>query len=255
MKRRYVMREREVTPRYIKRRTIVSLSVFLVLMIAGVVGWRYLYKLPEGANGAKKPLRAALDANESLLSGFFSSQKLAKTFPASEAVTTVRLNGGEGVADAVDTANWRLHIAKSNGDTLLLSLDDIKSLPKEEEVFNFKCIEGWSQVTRWGGVRWSELMKAYHLDKEAKMKYAGLSTPNEQYYVGIDMKSAMHPQTLLCYELNGKPLPKGNGFPLRLIITVKYGVKNLKQIGTMFFSNTPPPDYWAERGYDYYSGL
>ena len=89
----------------------------------------------------------------------------------------------------------------------------------------------------------------------SESKYLGLATPDEEYYVGIDMPSALHPQTILCYELNGKPLPMNQGFPLRLIIPVKYGVKSLKRIGTMYFGNERPPDYWAERGYDYYSGL
>jgi DMSO/TMAO reductase YedYZ molybdopterin-dependent catalytic subunit len=87
------------------------------------------------------------------------------------------------------------------------------------------------------------------------MQYVGLSTPDEMYYVGIDMPSAMHPQTLLCYEMNGQPLPLENGYPLRLIIPVKYGVKHLKRIGSLVFSNERPPDYWAEQGYDYYTGL
>ena len=87
------------------------------------------------------------------------------------------------------------------------------------------------------------------------MNYAGLITPDKKYYVGIDIASMMHPQTLLCYEMNGKPLPLKHGYPLRLMIPVKYGIKSLKRIGTLFFSNTPPPDYWYERGYDYYSGL
>lgn len=87
------------------------------------------------------------------------------------------------------------------------------------------------------------------------MKFASLVTPDEEYYVGIDMPSMMHPQTILCFELNGKPLPMDQGYPLRLIIPVKYGVKNIKRIGTISFHNDRPADYWAERGYDYYTGL
>jgi DMSO/TMAO reductase YedYZ molybdopterin-dependent catalytic subunit len=98
-------------------------------------------------------------------------------------------------------------------------------------------------------------MKAYGLNEESAMNYLGLSTPDEEYYVGIDMPSALHPQTLLCYEMNGKPLPMDQGYPLRLIIPVKYGIKSLKRIGSMYFENERPPDYWAERGYDYFSGL
>jgi DMSO/TMAO reductase YedYZ molybdopterin-dependent catalytic subunit len=68
------------------------------------------------------------------------------------------------------------------------------------------------------------------------------------------MPGAMHPQTLLCYEMNGKPLPMDQGYPLRLIIPVKYGIKSIKRIGSIYFSDQRPADYWAERGYDYYSG-
>ena len=80
-------------------------------------------------------------------------------------------------------------------------------------------------------------------------------TPDSGYYVGIDMKSMMHPQTILAYQLNNLPLPLNQGFPLRLIIPVKYGVKHLKRIGYIYFSDTKPKDYWFERGYDYDSAL
>jgi DMSO/TMAO reductase YedYZ molybdopterin-dependent catalytic subunit len=68
------------------------------------------------------------------------------------------------------------------------------------------------------------------------------------------MASAVHPQTLLCYEMDGRPLTPEHGAPLRLVIPVKYGIKNLKQIGTIRFTDVRPADYWAERGYDWYAG-
>ena len=86
-------------------------------------------------------------------------------------------------------------------------------------------------------------------------KHVGMETPDGGYYVGIDMESAMHPQTLLAYELNGQPISNQHGAPVRLIVPVKYGVKNLKRIGRIFFSDTRPRDFWTERGYDYYVGL
>ena len=82
-----------------------------------------------------------------------------------------------------------------------------------------------------------------------------MATPDGKYYVGMDMESVMHPQTLLAYEVNEQLLPMQHGHPLRLIVPVKYGIKNLKRIGTISFSNQRLPDYWAEQGYDYYSGL
>ena len=97
-------------------------------------------------------------------------------------------------------------------------------------------------------------MEHYGLTSEKQLAYIGMRTPDKKYYVGIDMPSALQPQTILCYEMNGQPLPVNQGYPLRLIIPVKYGIKHLKRIGTMYFSNTKPPDFWAERGYDYYAG-
>src|SRR5438445_25196 len=82
----------------------------------------------------------------------------------------------------------------------------------------------------------------------------GAETPDGGYYVGLDMESALHPQTLLCYEMNGQPLTLAHGAPLRLVIPVKYGIKNIKRIGTIRFTNQRPADYWAEQGYDWYSG-
>jgi len=165
------------------------------------------------------------------------------------------VNGDAGMNKDFDPVTWKLRLVKAAGDTQYITIDEIKALPKTEIIFDFKCIEGWSQVTHWGGVRFSDFAKKYGLDAQTKLQFTGLSTPDEEYYVGIDNKSMMHPQTLLCYEMNGAPLPMNQGFPLRLIIPVKYGIKNIKRIGTIFFSNQRPPDYWYERGYDYYSGL
>ena len=68
------------------------------------------------------------------------------------------------------------------------------------------------------------------------------------------MKSALHPQTLLAYEQNGKPLAEEHGAPLRLVIPVKYGIKNIKRIGKIEYTNERPADYWAEEGYDWFAG-
>lgn len=86
-------------------------------------------------------------------------------------------------------------------------------------------------------------------------KYVGLETPDGQYYVSIDMKSMLNPNTLLAYEQNGAPLEDDNGAPLRLYIPNKYGVKSLKRIGKITFADQPLRDYWGENGYDLFIGL
>lgn len=241
-----------------RRRTIISFLCFALLATAATEGWLWLKRQPLDhgiLGGIQEPVREILDANEQVFRKSFRPDHLAKTYPVAEAAKKVRVNGVIGMEGDFDTAAWKLNLIKDNGDTLLITLEDIKKLPKTEIVFDFKCIEGWSQVTHWGGVKFSDFIKAYNLSKEASLGYTGLKTPDGDYYVGIDMPSMMHPQTLVCYEMNGKPLPMNQGYPLRLIIPVKYGIKSLKRIGYMQFSNERPPDYWFERGYDYYSGL
>ncbi len=241
--------------REINRRTTIAFSVFILCFTIAGIAFARLYNEPQTAGSVQPTLREGLKANEKIFSLFYSKRREAKSFKKSQAVKNVRVNGDVGMDGKMDTAKWRLKVVRKPGDTLFLKLSDIMALPKTEVVFDFKCIEGWSQITWWGGVRFSDFIQKYDLASQAGMNYVGLITPDEQYYVGNDMPSMLQPQTLLAYEMNGKPLPDNQGYPLRLIIPVKYGIKHLKRIGLMYFSNDKPKDYWAEQGYDYYSGL
>jgi len=149
---------------------------------------------------------------------------------------------------------------------LLLTLADIKRLPRVEMTTQLKCIEGWSVIVNWAGARLSDFMEAYQPPTRNNtspdvrnrpqdlVRYVSMETPDGEYYVGLDMASALHPQTILCYEMNGQPLSPQHGAPLRLVTPVKYGIKHIKRIGRIAFTDTRPKDYWAERGYDWYSG-
>jgi DMSO/TMAO reductase YedYZ molybdopterin-dependent catalytic subunit len=247
-------RTREVSNTSYKKRIIAAFVIFALCIIAGIAAWKWLLHQPTQQQ-ALIPLRKTLEANERILQLTFDSSKKSKVYSEKDAVKKVRVNGLIGMEKVVDTSTWRLQVIRKPGDTLKISLAEIKALPKVHVIFDFKCIEGWNQVTHWAGVPLKTFMEYYHLNAQEEMKYIGLQTINKKYYVGIDMPSALQSQTILCYEMNDKPLPANQGYPLRLIIPVKYGIKHLKQIGTLYFSNEKPPDYWAQRGYDYYAGL
>ena len=252
--------EESVPEKKIKRRNFISFAVFIGLYGVAYGGWRWLYnaaKEEPGVTGeARKPLRKALNQTELFFRRTFSNNHLVKTYPKSMAAKQVRVNSNLGMeGNDFKPDDWVLTVNKSSGDFIEITLKDLMALPKTEIVYDFKCVEGWDQIQHWGGVKFSDFINHYKLQDQAKLQYVGFSTPDEEYYVGIDMPSAMHPQTLLAYEVNEKPLPMVHGLPLRLIIPVKYGIKNLKRIGNISFSNQRPPDYWAEQGYDYYSGL
>lgn len=249
------LEEKLVDKKTINRKTWISIACFVLFIAASVFAWKWITRPSDTANGSSKPLRFVLDKNEEIFSTIFSDGHISKKFSKKDAVKQVRVNGDYGLGNGFDAASWKLKVVRKPGDTLFIGMDEIKALPKTDVIFDFKCIEGWSQVTHWAGVKFSDFVKKYGLDEQAQMSYVGMETPDQQYYVGIDKKSILHPQTILCYEMNEQPLPLNQGAPLRLIIPVKYGVKHIKRIGTLFFSNERPRDYWFERGYDYYCGL
>jgi len=218
-------------------------------------------------NGVPWPIRKTLEVNEQLAHDYMTTGRLAPTFPASQ-ISEDRVNGDVGLDDDVDVAAWKLQVEGLAGpdEPLMLDLDAIKKLPRMEMITEFKCIEGWSVIVQWAGARFTDFMKAYppmtRSGNEFSLNhpedlppYVSMETPDSEYYVGLDVESMLHPQTMLCYERNGEPLSQDHGAPLRLVIPVKYGVKNLKRIGTIRYASLRPADYWAERGYDWYIGL
>lgn len=218
--------------------------------VAGLAAFGWL-RTRRGDDGVPWPLRRVLEINEQLWLDYFSSGHLAPTFPLHMAGMP-RENGVEGMDEDFDVDTWSLKVMNgTDQEPAEFTLDDIKSLPRVETVTELHCIEGWSQVVHWAGTRLSNIAEEFGPDS----RYVSLETPGAGYYVGLDMASAVHPQTLLCYEMNGLSLTLEHGAPLRLVIPVKYGIKSIKRIGTIRFTNTRPADYWAERGYDWYSGL
>ena len=140
---------------------------------------------------------------------------------------------------------------------VLLTMDDITKLPRNELVTQFKCVEGWSQVVHWAGVRMTDFLEAYPpaLIDGKEPRYVYMETPDGDYYVGYDMYVCRHPQTLLVTEMMGAPLTQNHGAPLRIHMPTKYGYKQIKRIGLICYTNEKPDDYWTKLGYDWYAGL
>jgi hypothetical protein len=242
-------------------------------VLSGLGALRWLDTRRE-EGGLPWPFRQVLQLNEQIARDVLPPTRLAPPF--SPALAGDRVNGDLGLSDGFEPDTWKLSVIglaspPQNSDedepALRLTLAEIKALPRREMVSELKCIEGWRVVVRWTGVRLADFIARYppatrsgdppdvRRRPEDLVGCVSLETPDGGYYVGLDMESALHPQTLLCYEMNGEPLTPAHGAPLRLVIPVKYGVKNIKRIGTIRFTDTQPADYWAEQGYDWYAGL
>jgi hypothetical protein len=141
---------------------------------------------------------------------------------------------------------------------LLLSMDDLRQqLPRVELVMQFKCIEGWSNITRFAGFRFRDLLELYPPQpiQGRDPRYVYIETPDGNYYGGFDLSMARHPQTLLVTEMHGSPLAQEHGAPMRLYTPLKYGYKQVKRIGLIAYTDLKPDDYWTKLGYDWYAGL
>ncbi len=227
---------------------------FLTMGAAATVGvgaWAFLRSRPLVA-GLPKPFQSALGVTDRAAMAYFKPSRLNPEYPPSR-VTRARVNGGLGLSANNDPAAWRLTLQGVRGGARVLTLDEIKSFPRRSMITEFRCIEGWSTINQWAGTRMSDIVAAFPPEQESR--YVGMETSDRGYYVGLDMESTLHPQTLLAYELNGAPLTWQHGAPLRLAIPVKYGVKNIKRVGVIRYTNVRPADFWAEQGYDWYLGL
>ena len=178
----------------------------------------------------------------------------------------------QAAADAAMKASKKKQTKRNHGDDeagpsyssldigtpgLQLTMDDILKLPHVELVTEFKCIEGWSSITHWGGVRLRDLIDAYPPARVNgnEPRYVYMETPDGNYYCGYDMSAARHPQSLLVTHMAGEPLTQEHGAPLRLHMPIKYGYKQLKRIGIIAYTDVKPDDYWTKLGYDWYAGL
>ncbi len=220
--------------------------------VATAFGWRWVQTQPLD-DRIPAVLRSGLEFNEALWENLYDPDRLAPTFPADE-TTELRTNGGVGLDEEIDLDSWILRIEGPGGQRLdTLTMDDIHALPQVDQITEFKCIEGWSEVVHWTGPTFASLAARYE-DRVGSFDYVSLETPDRQYYVGLDAAAAMHPQTLLSHSIGGEPLTQDHGAPLRLTTTLKYGIKQLKRIGSIRFTDERPADYWAERGYDWFAG-
>ena len=238
--------------------------------VAGYLGFRWVQNRPADRR-IPDVLRSGLDLNADVWNVLERDGASARTFGPGD-VEDLRVNGEIGLEDsdgdvieiAADEAeNWEIRLVGTDGADLdPIPLSSIKNdFQVHEMVWEHKCIEGWSSIVAWTGVRFSDVLAA-HAPEQADAAWMVLSTPTERtpaadtlYTSAIENYTMLHHQTLLAWELNGEPLSASHGAPIRIVTPLKYGIKQLKRIGTIEFTNETPTDYWTDRGYDLDAGF
>ena len=245
---------RTLTEAEFKARSRRSFLTGLGGVAAAGLGWRWVQGRPE-ADNIPDVLRSAHELNEDIWRGLFRDGAMAPTFDFNES-SMMRVNGRHGIREELDMDTWQLVVLDDDGNELgVHTLEDLRGLPQEETIVEHKCVEGWSHVVTWGGPTFASFVNAWY-PEQANRAFVGLSTPDREYNVGLEMPAMLHAQTLLALDLQRAPLTEEHGAPVRLSTPLKYGIKQIKRIGTIQFSDTQPEnDYWTVRGYDWYAAL
>lgn len=148
-----------------------------------------------------------------------------------------------------DRATWRLGVGGHVGKPLSLGYDELRALPRVEQVSTFHCVTGWTvKNVRWAGVRIADVIAPAGPSRAARaLRFMSAERP---YVDSLTLEQASLPDVLLAYEMDGKPLTRGHGAPLRLVIPDMYGYKNVKWIERIELVPSLEDGYWEALGYD-----
>jgi DMSO/TMAO reductase YedYZ molybdopterin-dependent catalytic subunit len=164
-------------------------------------------------------------------------------------------------------ADWRLKVDGLVEKPLEFTMAQLQALPSRTQITRHDCVEGWSCIGQWKGVRLSHLLTMAKLKPEAKfVVFHCLDQMDEDddetmYYESVDLDDAFHEQTILAYELNGKPVPVENGAPLRARIERQLGYKQPKYLYRIELVDSfaqiagGKGGYWEDQGYNWYGGI
>ena len=153
--------------------------------------------------------------------------------------------------DALAAFRGRLSHTDARHYNQVQRLAELRAMAQTDQITRHICVEGWSAIGRWGGVRFSDFLRRVGADTTAR--YVGFKCADE-YYTSIDMPTALHPQTLLALTYDGHTLPREYGFPMKLRIPTKLGYKNPKHIRAIYVTNAYPGGYWEDQGYNWFGG-
>lgn len=206
------------------------------------------------AESVQKVLWAMSRWNDRVQGWIFDPDRLAPEFPDSAITMPFPFNAFYSMDEvpSVDAASYQLELSGLVREKKPWTLPELYALqPQVSQVTRHICVEGWSAIGKWSGVRFSDFLGRIGADLTAK--YVGFKCA-DKYWTSIDMPTALHPQTLLTFRFADQILPAPFGFPMKLRIPTKLGFKNPKHIVAMFVTNEYPGGYWEDQGYNWFSG-
>ena len=199
-------------------------------------------------------LKRMLRFNERFEDFIFSPSRLAPESPEKD-LTPERAFPSYFIADTMPfpPAGWTLKVGGMVARPGVFTLEQLKAMPRAAMRVRHHCVEGWSAVAAWNGLRLIDLARAVGIDP--RVRYVEFRSFDANYWSSWDLGSALHPQTLLAYGMNGHDLRPDHGAPLRVYSAVKLGYKNVKYLSEVNFLPSRTGGYWENQGYDWFAGV
>jgi len=192
--------------------------------------------------------------NDRFQRALFDPRRLAPELPEGEASAPGDFPAYRiGAVYPSAPVGWALRVTGLVDRPLTLGLDDLRRLPRTHTRVRHHCVEGWSAVASWDGVRLAEVARLAGVDPRAR--YVEFRSFEPGYFSSWDLESALHPQTLVAYGMNGDLLAREYGAPLRLYSAVKLGYKMVKYLAEVSFLPVRTGGYWEDQGYEWFAGV
>lgn len=245
-----------------RRRLFIATSIGAALSACSPIGTA----LNDNA-GFHKVLDAADGWDEALIgtrgmAQVYPASSISKSFPidslptpTSASYTHLRASQFRGFQLVVDGAVER---------TRTFSLAQLHDMSQSSQITRHDCVEGWSAIAQWGGVRLRDVLATAKPRKDARYVVFHCMDQDDQgvkYYESLDMHEANHPQALLAMRMNGATLAPDHGGPVRVKIPTQLGYKSAKWVGRIelvgSFANIASGNggYWEDQGYAWYAGV
>lgn len=210
----------------------------------------------QGAPSLRRLVRGFERTNEKVERALFSADRRNRVPQgaklAGDAFPSYFISPKVPVWDPVVRGAWRLEVGGAVTRPLSLSVEDLVAMRGTTQRVDHFCVEGWTARAEFTGVRLSELAEL--AGPTADAGYVDFQSFDKGYHESWDLESAMHPQTVVAYAVNGHYLNAFQGAPARVHSPVKLGYKNTKYLTRIIFMPARNGGYWSDQGYEWYGG-
>jgi len=190
------------------------------------------------------------------VSGLLLSHRPSREYPVSRRTPGNRFPSyyvSDVTPMLMNAAAWQLQVGGMVRQPGVYSIEQIQALPRVTYTVKHHCVEGWTAIATWSGVPFQAI--AERAQPLPQARYVNFRSFDSGYSNGWDLASAMHPQTILAYAFNERPIQPDHGAPLRLYSPIKLGYKLTKYLMAIEFTDKRPGGYWEDQGYPWFGGL